>query len=108
MDDLCYNSEFNENKKIKRIKIDSEGNRFKYIRINVEQMEQYILPDQIQYVKQEECPEIKRYKDINSEKMTKYKAMVGRLNWQAQHTRSEISVEVSFLRKASSKEKQAT
>jgi len=112
VDDLLYggNKDF-ENYIIEKMKKKiqtglEEEKSFKYVGIQVDRKGKNVIMNQNKYVQSIEEPEIKQYRDereLTREEMKQYRGLVGQLNWISQHTRPELSFEVSNLSKSCKK-----
>jgi hypothetical protein len=87
----------------KRLKVGTEEiGEFKYVGVEVLQRKNVIWLHQTQYAGQvrefkEEHGRLRPGDKLNDEQRTKYRSIVGQLNWLCQHTRPDVSFEVSFL-----------
>ena len=72
---------------------------FSYIGVNVEQRESEIFVDQEKYTESFKVPAVDQYKGmgkLGTEDMKVYRGIVGKMNWVAQHSRPDVSFNVSL------------
>jgi len=104
VDDLCFGGGkwFLENV-IERLKVilkigNEERENFRYIGVNVEDREYEISLNQRGYVSGIKVPEKRGYignREMSERELTLYRSLVGQLNWLSNHTRPDVSFEVS-------------
>lgn len=79
----------------------TESGSFKYTGLNIEQKDDGIYVDQIEYIESIKPIDIKRVGDkdskLNKEEFKKYRALTGQLSWAAGNTRPDLAFDVREL-----------
>lgn len=111
VDDFIYGGsrEFETNviEKIKnKLQIGSEEKQeFKYIGVNIKQEKDKIYLHQNTYINRIEIPDVDKYlqeRNLSDTEKTEYRSLIGQINWVSQHTRPDMSFDVSNLSKGTS------
>src|SRR5215469_16753965 len=106
VDDICYGgNEWFHHDVIGQLKTQLKMGKesrtpFKYIGIDVTSEERGVLLSQNNYLQKLEVPERSLYKKkekLSPEEQTRYRSLVGKLNWLCQHTRPDLAYGVSYM-----------
>ena len=106
VDDFCFGGTSVFQKKVidalkKTLKVgEEEISAFKYIGVNIQQEGNTLWLDQQKYIDGIKIPEERRYKEkrmLDRKEMKLYRSLIGQMNWVSQHTRPDMSFDVSDL-----------
>src|SRR5215469_16381406 len=105
-DEWFYEKVINKLKRIMTIGSE-EKEEFKYIGVEIKQENNYVKLSQKSYVEKIKVPSSNEYfekRNLKEEEKTKYRSLLKQLNWVSQHTRPDISFDVSALSMGNSAE----